>query len=378
MNTMRRIGRMTTGLALLAALGLGACGGPASGDAGGAMAPMVIGLENLAVAVETTLAEGPSISGQLVAEREARVRAELAGSVLETRAEPGQPVKAGQVLAAIDPTTAREAVLAARAQLRSAESTLALARRNLERSQRLLAAGAVSERTLEDDTRAVAQAEAGLADAQSRLASVGQTLAKATVRAPFAGIVSERSVSAGDVVQPGTALFTIVDPSSLRLDAAVPVDALGALKVGTSVEFTLNGLGAEAFTGRITRISPVVDPVSRQVKLAVTLPNPGHRLVAGLFAEGRVITNTRSGVTVPRAALDTRGVRPVAARLRGGVVERVEVTIGLEDPVTERVEVSAGLAPGDTLLLGGPAALPAGTPVRVQAAAERAPPGAAR
>lgn len=376
---MRQIGRrMTTGLALLAGLGLGACGVPASGDAGGATAPTVIGLENLAVAVETTLAEGPSISGQLVAEREARVRAELAGSVLETRAEPGQPVKAGQVLASIDPTTAREAVLAARAQVRSAESTLALARRNLERSERLLAAGAVSERAHEDDTRAVAQAEAGLADAQSRLASAGQTLAKATVRAPFAGIVSERSASAGDVVQPGTALFTIVDPSSLRLDAAVPVEALGALKVGTGVEFTLNGLGAASFTGRITRISPVVDPVSRQVKLAVTLPNPGHRLVAGLFAEGRVITNVRSGVTVPRAALDTRGVRPTAARLRGGVVERVEVTIGLEDPVTERVEVSAGLAPGDTLLLGGPAALPAGTPVRVQAAAERAAPGVAR
>lgn len=375
---MRWIGRMAAGAALLAALGLGACGGTASGDARGAMAPTVVGLENIAVAVETTLAEGPSISGQLVAEREARVRAELAGSVLETRAEPGEPVRAGQVLAAIDPTTAREAVLAARAQVRSAESTLLLARRNLERSQRLLAAGAVSERALEDDTRAVAVADAGLADAQSRLASAGQTLARATVRAPFAGIVSERSASAGDVVQPGTALFTVVDPSSFRLDAAVPVDALGALKVGTTVEFTLNGLGAEAFTGRITRITPVVDPVSRQVKLAVTLPNPGQRLVAGLFAEGRVITDTRTGVTVPRAALDTRGVRPVAARLRGGVVERIEVTIGLEDPVTERVEVSAGLAPGDTLLVGGAAALPAGTPVRVQAAAERAAPGAAR
>ncbi len=375
---MRRNGRTTAGLALLAALALGACGGTASGDVHGAMAPTVVGLENIAVAVETTLAEGPSISGQLVAEREARVRAELAGSVLETRAEPGQPVKAGQALATIDPTTAREAVLAARAQVRSAESTLALARRNLERSERLLAAGAVSERMLEDDTRAVAVAEAGLADARSRLAAAGQTLARATVRAPFAGIVSERSASAGDVVQPGTALFTVVDPSSLRLDAAVPVEALGALKVGTTVEFTLNGLGPEAFTGRITRINPVVDPVSRQVKLAVTLPNPGQRLVAGLFAEGRVITDTRTGVTVPRAALDTRGVRPVAARLRGGVVERVEVTIGLEDPVTERVEVAAGLAPGDTVLVGGAAALPAGTPVRVQAAAERAAPGAAR
>jgi RND family efflux transporter MFP subunit len=333
----------------------------------------VVGPENLALALDTVLADGPSISGQLVAEREARMRAELAGSVLQTLVDVGQPVRAGQALATIDPRSAQDAVLAARAQVRSAESTLDLARRNRDRSERLRAAGAVSDRTLEDDTRAVATAEAALADAQARLTSASLTLAKATVRAPFAGVVSERNVSAGDVVSPGTALLTVVDPSSLRLDASVPPQALRGLSTGTTVDFTLSGIEGETFTGRITRISPSVDPVSRQVTLAVTLPNPGMRIVAGLFAEGRVITETRRGVVVPRSALDTRGVRPVATRVRGGAAERVEVTVGLEDPVTERVEVRSGLAAGDTLLLGGPRALPPGTPVRVQAIAERAP-----
>ena len=359
-------------LAILAPLAIGACGKAESAETG-ELAPAVVGPENLAVALDTLLADGPSISGQLVAEREARMRAELAGSVLETLVDVGQPVRAGQALATIDPRTAQDAVLAARAQVRSAESNLDLTRRNRDRSERLRAAGAVSDRTLEDDTRAVATAEAALADAQARLTSASMTLSKATVRAPFAGVVSERNVSAGDVVSPGTALLTVVDPSSLRLDASVPPQALRGLRPGTSVDFTLSGIEGETFTGKITRISPTVDPVSRQVTLAVTLPNPGMRIVAGLFAEGRVITETRRGVVVPRSALDTRGVRPTATRVRNGAAERVEVTLGLEDPVTERVEIRSGLAAGDTLLLGGPRALPAGTPVRVQAIAERTP-----
>ncbi|MGH6692569.1 MAG: biotin/lipoyl-binding protein, partial [Gammaproteobacteria bacterium] len=104
-------------LILLATLAIAACGKAESAETG-ELAPTVVGPENLAVALDTMLADGPSISGQLVAEREARMRAELAGSVLETLVDVGQPVRAGQPLATIDPRTVQDAVLAARAQLR--------------------------------------------------------------------------------------------------------------------------------------------------------------------------------------------------------------------------------------------------------------------
>ena len=93
------------------------------------------------------------------------------------------------------------------------------------------------------------------------------------MRAPFDGIVSERAVSAGDVVQPGSPLFTVVDPSSMRLEAAVPADALTAVAVGTPVEFTVSGLPGRTFRGRVERVNPVADPATRQVRVYVGIPN---------------------------------------------------------------------------------------------------------
>jgi membrane fusion protein (multidrug efflux system) len=117
---------------------------------------------------------------------------------------------------------------------------------------------------------------------------------------------------------------------------------------------------------------PAVDPATRQVQILVTVPNPTQKLVTGLFAQGRVIVVSRQAVTVPKAAIDPTGVRPMVSRVSHGVVERSEVEVGLEDPATERVEIRKGLAPGDTVLTGGVRSLPRGTPIRAQAPAERA------
>src|SRR5918998_6199804 len=139
------------------------------------------------------------------------------------------------------------------------------------------------------------------------MVSAQEQLRKTAVRAPFAGVVSEREVSAGDVVQPGALLYTIVDPSSLQLEATVPAEQLQSLKVGTPVEFTVAGYGARRFQGRIDRINPSVDPATRQVRIYVTIPNRDQGLVAGLFAEGRVESERRRALAIPFAALDPRG-----------------------------------------------------------------------
>ena len=101
--------REVQALAILMLTGalLAGCQAGKSADAAETLAPVVVGPENISVAAKTTLLDGPSISGTLGAEREARVRAELGGSVLEVFAEPGQAVKAGQVLAQLEPQTAR-------------------------------------------------------------------------------------------------------------------------------------------------------------------------------------------------------------------------------------------------------------------------------
>ncbi|MGH7525439.1 MAG: efflux RND transporter periplasmic adaptor subunit [Gemmatimonadales bacterium] len=329
-----------------------------------AEAIVTVGRENIAVASLSELRSGPAISGSLEPEQSATVRAEVGGSVLRTYADAGQRVKRGQLLARLDDTTVRDAFLSARSAVRSAQSALELARRNAERSERLAEAGAVAERDLETARWDVTNAEGTLADAQARLSSAEEQLKDTQVRAPFDGMISERPADAGDVVEVGAALFTIVDPSRLRLEASVPAEQIGRLRKGTEVEFTLSGVDRR-ITGRIERINPVVDPATRQVRIYVAIPNLDQALVAGLFAEGRVATDTKRAVAVPLLAIDSRGTTPTVHVLKGGRVRESQVLLGVRDEAAELVEVQSGVAEGDTLLLGSAQGITPGSRVRV-------------
>ena len=325
-----------------------------------------VGIENIVTVEQTMLSVGPLLSGSLEPAREAEVRAEVSGTVVQSLADNGQIVQKGQLLARIDDTAIREQWLSARSMVTSAQNATNVARRDEERAQRLADAGAVAERELDGARQARIAAEAALEDARARLALAQRQIDNTQIRAPFAGLVSERAASAGDVMQPGSEMFTIVDPSSMRLEASVPSDALSALRVGDPVEFSVNAYPDRTFTGRVERINPTADPATRQVRIYVAIPNVGGRLVAGLFAEGRVATDARSAVVAPRNALDVRGLRPTVVRVKHGRAERVEVELGLEDEATERVEIRAGLMAGDTLLVGAALGVTPGSQVRVK------------
>ncbi len=346
------------------------CGRDAAPPAPLADAAMFVGRENLAIARQETLLVGPAISGTLDAERTATVRAELGGALVEVLVEPGQPVTRGQLLGRIDDTGVREAFASAQSAVQTAELTAGLARRNAERTRTLADAGAVAERDREQAEWNLQSAESQLADARARLVSAEKALARTSLRAPFTGLVSERPANLGDIVQVGNPLFTVVDPSQLKLEGAVTVDALKELRVGTAVRLAVGGQ-AEGLQGRVTRINPSVDPATRQVRVTVGIPNTRGALVAGLFAEGRVASATRAGIVVPSGAVDRKGLRPFVVRVRQGKVERVEVELGLIDAAREQLEITTGLAPGDTLLLGGARGIPAGSTVQIGVAAEK-------
>jgi RND family efflux transporter MFP subunit len=273
-------------------------------------------------------------------------------------------VKRGALLAQLDDTAVRDGFLSAKSAVRSAETALELARRNAERSERLAEAGAVAERDLETAQWDVTNAEGTLADARARLANAQEQLEDTRVRAPFDGIVSDRPADAGDVVQVGTALFSIVDPSRLRLEASVPANQIGRLRNGTEVEFTVSGLDRR-ITGRIERINPVVDSATRQVRIYVAVPNLDQALVAGLFAEGRVATDTKRAVAVPLNAVDSRGNTPKVHLVKVGRVTESPVRLGVQDEAAELVEVLAGVADGDTVLLGSAQGITPGSRIRV-------------
>src|SRR6266576_327150 len=175
---------------------------------------MIVGPENIAIAANGSIMTGPSISGTLEPDREAVLRAQVTGSVLQTYADQGQAVNAGTVLARIDASGIQDAYNSARAGLVSARNAADVAAKDLARNEKLLAAGAIAERDIDQSRRASIAAQAALEDANSRLATAEKAYRSTTVTAPFSGVVSERPVSAGDVVQPGTALFTVVDPEA--------------------------------------------------------------------------------------------------------------------------------------------------------------------
>lgn len=350
------------GLALAAA----ACGGgEAKAPEPAAPSAVQIGAENIVTVKRGSIVVGPMISGELRPEREATVRAELGGSMLQVAVEEGQNVRRGAVIGRIEARALGDARQSAQSGVVSAENRLSVARKEVERTEQLVTAGAIAQRELDVARNNVATAEAQLADAKARLASAESSLSDAIIRAPIDGIVSHRAVNAGDVVSPGTELFTIIDPSSMRLEAAVPSDDLSALRPGAAVRFNVRGY-SEPFEGTIQRIAPVADPTTRQVPIFVSVPNKGGRLVAGLFAEGRVVSESAGGLIVPINAVNQSGSEPWVLRVSGqGTTEKVPVSVGLRDAHTEQLQIAAGVNEGDVLLRGAAQGITPGTPVRV-------------
>jgi RND family efflux transporter MFP subunit len=310
------------------------------------------------------IAAGPSLSGQLTAAREATMRAQIGGSIVELPADRGQAVNAGGVVARISSRDLDAAFESSKVAVTSAETALAVARAEHQRTTTLVAGGALASRDLEQTRNAVSMAEAQLAAARARQTSVWQQIEDTTVRAPFAGIVSARPASLGDVVAPGTELLTIIDPSSLRLEALVPSDQIRQIRPGAPVHVAIRGV-AGIVVGAVDRISPSADPVTRQVSIFVSVPNRDRTLIAGLFADGRILTETRTGVIVPLGAVDETGAIPTVTRVRDGKAERVAVELGVRKLDTEEVEIAKGIAAGDVLIVGSAKGVAPGTPVNV-------------
>lgn len=354
------------GLAAVAlVVSISACGGDAAEATPSDPVVVNVGPEGVAVAAQTTLSIGPMLSGSLVAERTAQIRAEVPGAIVQVFHDPGAVVSKGTSLAKIDDRGIQDAYLGARSGFTAAQSAADLSARELERAERLHTAGAISESVLENARRADLAARSMLDDARARLAQAEKNRDAANVLAPYDGVVSERYVNPGDIVNPGTPMFAIVDPSTMRLEAAVPASELSMVRVGAPVRFTVTGYPGRTFDGRISSVNPQADPQTRQVRLFVRIPNTGQRLVAGLFAEGRIAAETRDALTIPALAVDERGLQPQVVRLKNGATERVSVVLGVRDGATGQVEIMSGIAAGDTVLVGAALGITVGSRVKV-------------
>ena len=316
-------------------------------------ATAVLGPNDVARVEKTDIVEGIPLSGTLQPAVDVRIASPVPEVVEEVLVNEGQAVRKGQVLARF-----QTAVLAPQAA--SAETQRRIAQADYDRMKNLFAEGAVSQKDVENAELQLRSTEAAAAQARKRLED-------ATIRAPSSGVISERLVESGNRVKDGDHLFQLVNTDQLEFQATVPSQYAGQLKPGAPVTLNVTGLGSEAgAAGKVSRINAAVDPSTRQVKLYVTVPNPRHRMVGGLFASGRVVLREARGVlAVPSAGVRQDGEKSYVLVVDNDKVARRDVLPGLRDEVRGLTEIRQGLNPGEVAIVGPAEGMKAGDPVQV-------------
>lgn len=341
-------------LAASVVLGLGVlagCGQQGPEQAAEAVAqPLLLASADLIALGTGELGTGPVISGSLQPEKQADLRAEVSAVVMKVFKHNGDKVQKGDLLVRLDDTYLRENLASAEEAERASQQAFDQAQRQFERLKTLSSTGAVSTQNLEDAEIRRNNAQSDLAAAKARVVQSRQQMEKTEVRAPFAGIISERSVSNGDTAQVGKALLKVIDPSSIRFDGLIAAEQVTQVKVGNPVRFRINGYENQQFDGVIERVSPMANSVTRQVEVAVRIQGAGAPLVAGLFAEGRVQTDSRPALMVPESALVRQGDHNYVWRVKDGVLSKVEVMVGNRDIREGSYEIKAGVQAGEQVL----------------------------
>lgn len=275
----------------------------------------------------------------------------------------GDRVVAGQILARLETETLRAqtrqaeaAVARARAAIAQQEAVNVEAQASLQRILPLGRSGAVSEQQV-DERRAQAGSAAGglqvaraeLAQAEAQLADVRSQLSRTEIRAPVAGIISERLARIGALASGPDPLFRLIRAGQLELDGEVSELDLAAIDIGRPVRVEVAGVAAPV-EGRVRLVAPKVDPQTRLGRVRISLPADAD-IRAGAFARGTIlIGDAAAPVTLPRSAVTTtaQGAASVMAVSADGRAARRVVSLGRNDE--ETVEITQGLRAGERVV----------------------------
>ena len=233
--------------------------------------------------------------GTMEAARGVTVTADLPGRVTALYFDGGETVEAGEVLLEQDTSTED-------AQLRAAESSLALARSSLDRVERLSRSNAVSRSELDS-------ASATFENAQAQVDDIRTSIDKKRIVAPFAGRLGLRQVDIGQDLAQGVPIVSLQDSDPMRVNVSLPQQVLGRVAEGQPVRVTTDAVPGRTFDGRITAIDTEIDPSTRTVRVQAELENPeveGGKpaLLPGMFASVEVVLpDTKPVLMVPLTAV---------------------------------------------------------------------------
>lgn len=304
----------------------------------------------LAVAELGTAARSIGATGTVEPIRTVGVNSQLAGALLSVTVEEGDQVRAGTVLARID---SREL----EAQMASAEAALTVAQSTAERSQQLMDQQIVTSAEFERDQAAFAAAQATRDQLRTRLGY-------STVTSPINGVVLQKHVERGFIVSPQMPLFTVGDLSTLVMRVPVSELDVTGLDEGDTVSVAFDALGGRVIPGRIRRVFPAADSITRLVPVEVALAAASAREIRpGFLGRATFQLDPRTGILmVPTGAVLTDAGGSAVFVVRDARASRRSVQRG--GTFQGRVEIVSGLSAGDTIVVAGNEDLRDGSAVR--------------
>ena len=319
------------------------------------------------------------LPGEVDAFQSAPIYARTSGYVARWNADLGAHVHKGDVLAELDTPEVDAQYAQAQADLAAAEANYQLAMTTEHRTLQLAAIHAASEQDQENRAGDLNAKKALVASAEANVAHYRELQGFKHVLAPFDGVITERRVDIGDLVQNGTQspggaaqLFSISDASRLRVYVDVPEAVSHQVARGLQAELKLAENPGRSFHGEVVRTADAIAPASRTLRVEVDVDNADGILYPGAYAQVHFHVPTAMHVVVPVNTLLFRadGLR-VATLEESHKVRLVDVTLGRDLGPT--VEVVTGLKGGELVVINPPDSLQDGQDVRVVADAPAAP-----
>ena len=353
------LGPVVRYLVLVAALAAMGCGKGANGAAleKGAGDKNIGGDAEAAIKVQfTSVVEKPmprflTLSGTLTPNAESQVAAGAAGKVLATYVERGSFVKKGALLAKLDKRTLQSAAAEASAQLETTRAQQTLAASDCERTQQLFDKGAISRVEYDRAHAGCSSANSTFAAAAARKSATATALADTDIRAPFAGVVAERLVTAGAYVRPDSVVATLIAVDPLRLELTVPESYVHLISPNMAVEFrTANDDTAPPLRATVRYVGPAVRRASRDLIIEALVQNSDRKLPPGLFVIARLDLGQRPTLVVPATAVRDDGGSKRVYVAPTGERRLEERLVQLGEAKEGQVAVVAGLNKGDRVV----------------------------
>jgi len=245
-----------------------------------------------------------SAIGTVAAVQGVTVSADLPGIVDHISFESGAAVQQGDLLVQLDTRQEQAQLAQHQAQLAVAEAARELARLNFERLDGLVSEGAITRAEYDKAVAEQKQTVAEQKQTEAQIEEIRATIARKTIRAPFAGVLGLRQVNVGQYLTSGNAVVPLQSLDPIYVNFGVPQQDASQIGVGHTVRITTDDVAAVTFTGRVTAINSVVDEATRNVQIQATLTNPKGKLRPGMFVQTEVhVGANRSIVTLPASAI---------------------------------------------------------------------------